>query len=62
MEYLDNIYTRLASRCAGISPSSDTGYYGPFVTSLTVDMTNITADSTLITADSTEILTDDEPI
>jgi hypothetical protein len=59
MEYLDNLYTRLALKCAGNSPSS--GYYGPFVIGLTVDMTNIKADSTLITADMTTITVDDLP-
>ena len=58
MEYLDNIYTRLALKCMGVSPSSDSGYYGPFVVPLTADMTNITADSTVITADMTTIVVD----
>lgn len=63
MEYLDNIYTRLAIRCLGVSPGSDEGdygYSGPYVVGLTVDMIGITADSTLITADMTEITVDDE--
>jgi len=58
MEYLDNIYTWLAFRCTGVSPSSDSGYYGPFVVPLTADMTNITADSMVITADMTTISVD----
>lgn len=59
MQYLDDLYTRLAIKCLGPSPSE--GYYGPFVVGLTVDMTNITADSTLITVDADIILVDDIP-
>lgn len=63
MEYIDNIYTRLALKCLGVSPSGDEGYYGysgPFVVGLTVDTIGITADSDLITADMTTISVDDE--
>ena len=46
MQYLDDIITRLALKCVGVSPSS--GYEGPY----TVDSTDITVDSTIITIDS----------
>jgi hypothetical protein len=45
MEYIDNLITRLASKCAAISPSGTTG-------SITADNSIITVDSTLITIDN----------
>jgi len=54
MEYLDNLITRLAEKCLGVSPS---GYGGPFI----VDTSDITADSTEITVDST-LITGDETV
>lgn len=45
MEYLDNITTRLAEKCAEASPS---GYGGPY----TADSTVVTADSDIITVDT----------
>ncbi len=45
MEYLDNLITRQAVKCAAISPSGTTGG--------TADSTEITADSTIITSDQT---------
>lgn len=50
MEYLDNLITRLAAKCAAVSPSGGggTGY-------LTVDSTDITVDSTLISSDDDTI-------
>jgi hypothetical protein len=58
MQYLDDLYTRLAIKCLGPSPSE--GYYGPFVVGITVDITDVTADDTLITADLTLISVDEE--
>ena len=49
MEYLDNLITRQAYKCAAISP---TGGVSPS-SSTTADSTTITADSTLITSDTT---------
>jgi hypothetical protein len=45
MQYLDDIITRLAAKCVGVSPS---GYGGPY----TVDSTTVTVDDTTITVDS----------
>ena len=45
MQYLDDIITRLALKCAGVSPS---GYGGPYTT----DLDTVTVDSDIITIDS----------
>ena len=49
MQYLDDIITRLALKCVGVSPSS--GYGGPF----TVDSEDITVDNDIITVDQDTI-------
>jgi hypothetical protein len=49
MEYLDNLITRLAQKCIGVSPGDSD------------DLITVTADSTLITVDST-LITSDETI
>jgi len=56
MQYLDDLYTRLAIKCLGPSPSE--GYFGPFLVGITVDTIDITADDSLITADMTTISVD----
>lgn len=45
MQYLDDIITRLAAKCVGVSPS---GYGGPY----TADSDVVTADNDVITVDS----------
>lgn len=47
MEYLDNLITRLASKCVGVSPGG-----GTISGSITVDMDTITIDSETISVDS----------
>ena len=49
MEYLDNLITRQAYKCAAISPSGGVSPSG----STSSDSTLITVDSTLITSDVT---------
>ena len=46
MQYIDDLITRLAYKCVGISPS------GVDVGSVTADTTIITSDTDIITADN----------
>jgi len=47
MEYLDNLITRLAAKCVGVSPG------GSYVDGIiTVDSTIVTVDSDIITVDN----------
>jgi hypothetical protein len=46
MEYLDNLITRLAAKCIGVSPG------GVTEGTITVDSTVVTVDSTVITVDN----------
>jgi len=47
MQYLDDLITRQAYKCVGISPSE-----GGVEGAITADSTIVTVDSTIITSDS----------